>query len=201
MMLTNEQWLQALRSHGEGQQAALEALRSLLLRGLHHALADRNLSRSVFEDAVQDALIRILDRLDSFQGRSKFTTWAMSIAVRAVWTETRRRHWQGISLEEHLAESSELTGQLSVATSLPERDAERSALFSRLREAIDRELTARQRTALLAELAGMPQEEIARRLGSTRNALYKLVHDARRRLRGSLQAAGVSTADVISAFD
>ncbi|MEM7357372.1 MAG: sigma-70 family RNA polymerase sigma factor [Acidobacteriota bacterium] len=198
---TDEQWLRDLRSSGERQQTALETLRSTLLRGLRAALAQRQLSPAVLEDAVQEALIKILDRLDSFEGRSRFTTWAMSIAVRAVWTEMRRRHWRGVSLEEVLAASGEPFEDRPSLESLPERRAERSALGARLRQAIHRDLTAKQRTALLAELAGMPQEEIARRMGSNRNALYKLVHDARKRLRGSLEASGISPADVLSAFE
>ena len=199
--MTNEDWRRALSSAGEGQQAALAELRRLLLRGLHKALADRNLPDAVFEDAVQEALIKIVERLDSFAGRSRFTTWAMTIAVRAVWTETRRRHWQGVSLEEVAAALDGAAGEPLTETRRPGRDAERSALRARLHRAIDGDLTPRQRTALLAELGGMPQEEIARRLGSNRNALYKLVHDARKRLRKSFEAAGYTAADISSAFD
>ena len=197
--MTNEEWIHALSSAGAGQQAALGELRALLLRGLGQALADRQIPSVVFEDAAQEALIKIVDQLDSFRGRSRFTTWAMTIAVRAVWTEMRRRHWQGVSLDEVLT-AQDADGHLAAA-GRPGRDAERSVLADRLRRAIDRDLTSRQRTALLAELAGMPQAEIARRMGSNRNAMYKLVHDARKRLRASLESIGYSGADVSSAYD
>ena len=118
----------------------------------------------MFEDAVQEALVKIVDRLDSFNGRSRFTTWAMTIAVRAVWTETRRRHWQGVSLDEVVDAGGDAGGRLT-EPARSARDVERSTLADRLRRAIDRDLTPRQRTAVLAELGGMPQEEIARRMG------------------------------------
>ena len=199
--MTNEEWLHALSSAGDGQQAALAELRALLMRGLRKALADRKIPAALLEDAVQEALIRIVDRLDTFRGRSRFTTWAMTIAVRAVWTETRRRKWQAVSLEEVVAASGDVTGDSFIDMGRPGRDAERSALARRLRDAIERDLTPKQRTVLLAELAGMPQQEIARRVGSNRNALYKLVHDARKRLRASLEAIGYTGADISSAFD
>ncbi len=199
--MTHQEWLSALGSTGDGQQAALAELRALLLLGLRKALADRKIPSALLEDAVQEALIKVVDRLDTFCGHSRFTTWAMTIAVRAVWTETRRRNWKSVSLEEVVATSSEVTAGPLTDAERPGRDAERAVLARRLREAIDRDLTPKQRTVLLAELAGMPQQEIARRVSSNRNAVYKLMHDARKRLKASLEAIGYTGADVSSAFD
>ena len=200
MAVTNDEWLEALRASGAERDAALDRLRARLLVGLRAATADRGIDPSLLEDAVQDAMIRILDRLDTFRGESAFVTWAMTIAVRGVWTELRRRRWKDVSLDDLLSASPWSEARWVTAEG-SEREAERSILVSRVRAAIDADLTEKQRTALLGELAGMPQAEVARRMGSNRNALYKLVHDARKKLRSSLEASGYTTADVRSAFE
>lgn len=164
-------------------------------------MVGKGVDGAVFEDAVQEALVKILANLQSFRGQSRFETWATTIAVREVWTELRRRHWKNVSLDEVVAPGSPGASRTLKAEEAIGRGAEQSQLVKSLHSAIDADLTEKQRTALLAELAGMPQEEIARRMGSNRNALYKLVHDARKRLRSSLETAGFSTADVLSAFE
>lgn len=198
---TNETWLADLRSHGAGQQAALVELRQALLRGLSKALSGSDrVDEAFLEDVVQDALILILDRLAQFEGRSRFVTWATAIAIRKALGELRRRRWKDVSLDEVTAETGwaaeEGSGQ-------PEQDSrwQHRSLVSKMYEVIGRDLTERQRAALLAELKGMPQEEIARHLGSNRNAIYKLTHDARKRLKQGLEAAGYGPEDVQSAFN
>lgn len=198
---TNEQWLEALSQPGEARDEALAALRGRLLKGLRAAMAGKGIDPAVLEDALQESLVKILASLETFQGKSRFETWAMTIAVRSVWTELRRRHWQHVSLESLVENQAPLRGETLKAEDDTGRGAEQSRLIARLHSAIETELTEKQRTALLAELAGMPQEEIARRMGSNRNALYKLVHDARKRLKKSLETTGLSLADVVSAFD
>ncbi|MCH9648918.1 MAG: sigma-70 family RNA polymerase sigma factor [Deltaproteobacteria bacterium] len=198
---TNDQWLGSLSQNDEAREEALMALRRRLLKGLGTAMAGKGIDRTVFEDAVQEALVKILANLGSFRGQSRFETWAMTIAVREVWTELRRRHWKNVSLDEILQPHSSGPKQPLKAEEEIGRGAEQSQLLRSLRNAIDSDLTEKQRIALTAELEGMPQEEIARRMGSNRNALYKLVHDARKRLRASLETAGFSTADIISAFE
>jgi len=197
----NETWLLQLRSNGPEQQAALSDLRDALVRGLRRGLSPPVTGDEAFlEDAVQDAMVRILERLSQFEGRSRFLTWAISISIRIALSELRRRRWQDVSLDELTAEGAfqspvPVDGQIQ-----PDTQWERKALLEKLQALIESELTDKQRAALIAELKGMPQDEIARHLGSNRNAVYKLTHDARKRLKQALQTAGYEAADVQSAF-
>jgi RNA polymerase sigma-70 factor (ECF subfamily) len=197
---SNDQWLAALQ--GPEKDEALADLRVLLVRGLRATLHGRSggVEPSI-EDFVQDALIRILDNLHSFRGESRFTTWAHKICVRTAFAEMRRSRWRDVSLEEVIVRREE--GEFSQADPLddPERAATRSAILAQFRRFIDEELTERQRTALLAGLAGMPLEATADRLGTNRNALYKLLHDARKRLKQRMEAENLLPQDVLSAFE
>jgi RNA polymerase sigma-70 factor (ECF subfamily) len=201
----NATWLMHLHSEGEDQESALSDLREALLRGLRKALSNRrarpagwSADESFLEDAVQDSLVRILDRIDQFQGRSRFLTWATSIAVHVALSELRRRRWKDVSLEV-VTSGADFAPRRAVPTD-PGRDTEweRRAILEELNALMDSELTEKQRTALLAELKGMPLDEIARHLGSNRNAVYKLTHDARKKLRKALEAAGFTAADVVA---
>lgn len=197
----NDTWLVQLRGSGPEQQAALRDLRESLIRGLRRALSPpASGDESFLEDAAQDALVRILDRLAQFQGRSRFLTWAISISMRVALTELRRRRWQDVSLDAITAEGAFGSQVAHDRTKRQETDLDRKALLENLHALIASELTDRQRAALVAELRGMPQDEIARQLGSSRNAVYKLTHDARKRLKRAFQAAGYEAADVQSAF-
>lgn len=197
----NAQWLAQLKSHGSEQQAALVDLREEMLRGLRRALPRRAaVGDEFFEDAVQDAVVRILDRLGQFEGRSQFLTWATSIAIRVAMRELRRKRWKDVSLDEVVSEADFVPERTIDRAPSPANQWERHAILGTLHEVIENQLTEKQRTALLAELKGMPQDEIARQLGSTRNALYKLTHDARKRLKRGLEAAGYDAADIHVAF-
>jgi RNA polymerase sigma-70 factor (ECF subfamily) len=102
----NETWLTHLGSDGSDQRAALSDLRAELVRGLRRALSNWALAdEGLLEDAVQDSLVRILDRLQQFEGRSRFLTWATSIAIRVAMSELRRRRWQDVSLDEVIADT------------------------------------------------------------------------------------------------
>jgi len=196
MSLDNEQWIRNLRA---GDAATLERLRKVLLRNLHCALAgNRRASEGVVEDAVQDAMLKILARLDQFAGRSKFTTWATSVAIRTVMSELRRLRWKDVSVEELAASGKMIPDRAAQPVFAAERDANRNAMFHAMHDIIQQELSERQRAALLAELRGMPLAEIARQLGSNRNAVYKLTHDARKKIKRSMLAAGYSSADLAS---
>ena len=156
---------------------------------------------SLIEDLAQEATLRVLDRLDGYRGESRFTTWAVTIAVRVALTELRRPRWREVSLDRLVAEDRGTPPDPPSPAPGPPREAERQEILDLLRRTLAGELTERQRTALVGELRGMPQEEIARQLGIGRNALYKLGHDARKRLKARLMAAGVTDEDVSSAFD
>lgn len=202
---TNEQWLSALR--GPEKDEAIADLRALLVRGLGATLRGRRIraSGASVEDFAQEALIKILDNLDAFRGESRFTTWAQKIAVRVAFTELRRREWSNVSLQE-ITDRYEIRGaeprELADPEPGPEDLASRRITVEYLHRVIYEELTERQREALVAVmLNGMPLEEVARRMGTNRNALYKLLHDARRKLKRRLISRGLSPRDVLEAFD
>lgn len=199
---TNREWLDALR--GPDRDEALSDLRAILLRGLGYALAGRSgIGEAHLEDFVQDALLRILGALDSFRGESRFTTWAQKIAVRVAFTELRRHRWRDVSLDE-IADSPDslfIPDALADPSASPEQQAAQSMLLDTLRRIIATELTDKQRLALVAvQIHGMPLEEVARRMGTSRNALYKLLHDARQRLKKRMMDEGLSGQDVLDAF-
>ncbi len=189
-----DNWVQRLTANHMQQGEALSALREQLIRRLSRAFAANPIVNEAFiEDAVQETLVIVLRSLDEFQGRSQFTTWAATIAVRVVLTELRRRRWQDVSLDQLMANNSSFGG----TEAFTESEFQRTELVSELHRLIAEKLTDKQRMVLQAELQGMPQEEIGRRLGSNRNAIYKLTHDARKRLRKVLVQAGYSVEDMV----
>jgi RNA polymerase sigma-70 factor (ECF subfamily) len=206
---SNEQWLSDLRTDGATKEAALEDLRAIVARGLPFALS-RWLSpaspqfESLAEEVTQETLLRVLAQLHTFEGRSMFTTWVHKIAIRIALTELRRKRWQDSSLDEMLDDEEILVSPriLEDARPTPEQSAERADMLARIRRVINEELTERQRRALvMLGMQGMPMEEAARRLKTNRNALYKLLHDARLRLRQRLQVEGLNVEEVFSAFE
>src|SRR5262249_17275367 len=152
------------------------------------------------EDVVQDSLLRILERLPQFEGRSRFLTWAMSIAIHLALSELRRQRWKDVSLDEVIAGADHPPVRAIDEDPGPHALWERGAIIDAMHEVIRNDLTGKQRAALLAELRGMPQDEIARHLGSNRNAVYKLTHDARKRLKRGLETAGFTAEDIRAAF-
>jgi RNA polymerase sigma-70 factor (ECF subfamily) len=190
-----------LQACGPVQAEAITDLRGLLLRGLAKSFQARGaIDQAFLEDVVQQALVHILDHLDQFQGRSRFTTWAMAIAVRLAMSALRRKRWQDVSLESMTAPIERALALDRDDTTSPAQHAEQHAMVATLRQLIDEALTDKQWMAMTAELGGMPLEEIARRLGSNVNAVYKLLHDARQRLKHGLETAGYTAEDVRSAF-
>jgi RNA polymerase sigma factor (sigma-70 family) len=197
----NASWIRDLRAGGPVQAEALTDLRGLLLRGLGTSFQARGDTDQAFvEEVVQQALMHILDHLEQFQGRSRFTTWAMAITVRLAMSALRRKRWQDVSLESMTALSEGAPAWDRDDTTSPAQHAEQHALVETLSRLIDEALTEKQWMALTAELGGMPVEEIARRMGSKVNAVYKLLHDARQRLKHGLATAGYTAEDVQSAF-
>jgi len=192
----NDQWLADLR--GPKKDEALVDLRILLVRGLRTALHGQTGLEPSVEDFAQEALIKILDNLGSFRGESRFTVWAQKIAVRTAFAEMRRSRWRDVSLEEAIARRGESASTDSLDD--PQQAAAQATIMAQFRNYIDEELTDRQRTALLAALGGMPLEAIADRMGTNRNALYKLLHDARKRLKKRMAAEMLSPQEVLSAF-
>jgi RNA polymerase sigma-70 factor (ECF subfamily) len=207
---TNEQWLNDLQAEGERRESALADLRQVILNGLPYAL-NRWLPThdprfaALAEEVAQDTLLRVMDRLDTFEGRSQFSTWVHKIAVRIALTELRRKRWENFSLDA-LVEGDEnppppgLMMDHQAAT--PEEQVEGADLMQRVQRIMAEELTDHQRQAMLAiAVKGMPLEEVARRMGTNRNALYKLMHDTRLRLKRKLAQEGLSVEDVLAVFE
>jgi RNA polymerase sigma-70 factor (ECF subfamily) len=198
---TNEQWLAELR--GPNPDEALADLYDLLVRGLGAALGDYGGGvEANFGDFAQEALIRITGNLDSFRGESQFTTWAQKIAMNVALTELKRRRWRDVSLQDLFAQR-EAADRGPADTQLnPEQLAFQNMVLGELESMVDEELTDRQREAVVAVLLeGMPVSEVAKRMGTNQNALYKLLHDARRKLKRRMEAAGFSPQEVLAAFE
>ena len=191
----NRRWIEDLQAEGASLDEALSDLRALLLVGLKAGLKSRvDFVDSLLDDFVQDSLIRILGSLDQFQNRSRFSTWAISIAIRVSLTELRKRRWRDVSLDGLV----EQTGQELAAVDA-DPDSPVQPMIDAMQRIIRSELTEKQRTVLLAELKGMAQEEIARQMGTSRNSLYKLSHDARQRLKRGLEDAGFTASEYATA--
>ncbi|HSG44712.1 MAG TPA: RNA polymerase sigma factor [Anaerolineales bacterium] len=206
---TNEAWLSDLRAEGDVKSAAIEDLRAVIQKGLPYALS-RWLSPSLpqfhalVDEVTQETLLRVLDQMDTFEGRSQFTTWVHKIAIRIALTELRRKRWRDTSLDE-LTENEDTPppqGLLEDSQASPENIAERADMLKHVRRVIDEELTDRQRKALtMLAIQDVPMEEAARKLKTNRNALYKLLHDARLRLKNRLAMEDISAHDVMSLFE
>jgi RNA polymerase sigma-70 factor (ECF subfamily) len=148
--------------------------------------------------------LRVLANLDTFEGRSQFTTWVHKIAVRVALTELRRKRWKDVSLENLTEiEGAPISSSLMADPAIgPETTAEQADLLALVQRLISEELTEKQRQAMVAvTIQGMPLEEVARRMDMKRNALYKLLHDARLRLKRRLASEGLTPQEVLAVFE
>ena len=194
----SREWLSSLRASGREHDDAVARLHELLLRAARFECARRRPTLphlrgddldDIANQAADDALVSVLRRLDSFRGESRFTTWAYKFALLEAAVKLRRRAWQGreIPLEP------ESWSLFSSSVLEPGQSAEQSELLGTLQQAIDEILTPHQRRVLVAlALNGAPIDVLAERLNTTRNALYKTLHDARRKLRSHLDELGLS---------
>ncbi len=206
---TNKEWLSDLRNNGAAREAALADLREIIQHGLPYALSrwlspDDPLFPPLVEEVTQETLLRVLDQLGTFEGRSMFTTWVHKIAVRIALTELRRKRWQDASLDELVdnEESPAPPRLMADKQANPEESAERADMLARIGRILDQELTPKQRQALvLLSIQDVPLEEAARRMRTNRNALYKLLHDARLRLKRRLVSEGLTPQEVLAAFE
>jgi RNA polymerase sigma-70 factor (ECF subfamily) len=203
MNRTDAEWLQQLRE--PPAEAALQDLRALLLRGLSYALATYRVTDSDVEDFVQDGLLKILHNLDSYRSEARFTTWAQKICARVALTELRRRRWHDVSLDDlvHQSEMVDYTpAPLTDTRPGPSQATDLQMLAATIHRLIAEELTDLQRTALTAVMQGeMPLQEVAERMGTNRNSLYKLLHDGRQRLKKRMLAEGLVPHELLATFD
>ena len=196
--MTDENWIERLQGGEPGRSDAISDLRRLLVRGLSKSLTSRYGSGIQPDDVVQEALVKILGALDSFEGRSRFTTWAMTIATRVGISELRRKHFSDVSLDSMTGGDNLRIELADSSDAPPHQHLDRRTVVAALQKLVATELTEKQRAATQGLLDGLPVEEIARRSNSNRNAVYKLIHDARARLRDGLEASGISRDDVLS---
>jgi RNA polymerase sigma-70 factor (ECF subfamily) len=194
----SREWLRCLRADGAVRDEAVARLHALLLRAARFEVARRrptlpHLPGGELDDvataAADDALMGVLRRLDDFRGASRFTTWVYKFAIYEAGVKVRRRAWQGreVPLEP------ETWGLFAGPGLGPAAEAEQGELLVTLQEAIRDVLTPHQRRVLVAlALNGVPIDVLAERLGTTRGALYKTLHDARRKLRRHLDERGLS---------
>src|SRR5215211_1962657 len=198
---TNEQWLTDLR--GPNPDEAFADLYDLLVRGLRVGLGSYGGGVDAdVGDFAQEALIKITGNVDSFRGESRFTTWAQKIAMNVALTELKRRRWRDVSLQELFARREAADRGPAAPQMTPEELAIQNMVLGELRRIIDEELTDRQREAVVAVLLEeMPISEVASRMGTNQNALYKLLHDARRKLKRQMEVAGLPPQEVLAAFE
>lgn len=200
MTVRDPEWPGRLAPDSPDREAALRELRHFMLKGLRAGLSRRpGIDDDFIEDVVQSAMIRILNSLNRFEGRSAFTTWALAIGMRVAFTEMRRKAWNNVSLDELREKGAYLREEVDRGHD-PHESVVRRNLIGLMHRLIRSRLTPRQRDMLLAELSGMQHEEIAEQMRLTRNAVYKLGHDARRALRRALEAEGYGAGDVRDAL-
>jgi RNA polymerase sigma-70 factor (ECF subfamily) len=196
----SREWLTALRGDGAVRDDAVARLHALLMRAARFEVARRRPElRStagavdeIASQAASDALVAVLAKLDQFRGESRFTTWAYKFALLEAAVKVRRQSWRGHEVTLDDAHQSQLLDRsLDVAAS-----AEAGELLGAVAGAIRDQLTPHQRRVLVAiTLDGVPIDVLAERLGTTRGALYKTLHDARRKLRECLREQGLEVVD------
>jgi len=189
-------WVQGLRAAGSEREAVLARLHALLLRVARHEVHRRSASLQLrgpeFDDlanqAADDALLAITAKVDGFRGESRFTTWAYKFVMFEVSTKLARHFWRTTTVPMDQQDWDRLPDLLGVQ---PHERAEWHELLVALRRAVDEDLTDRQRRVFVAiALNGVPIDALALELASNRNAIYKSLFDARRKLRASLAANG-----------
>jgi len=190
----SRRWLADLRAVGTRRDDAVARLNELLLRAATFEVRRRSNALAagdvelIAAEAAGDAALNVLRRLDDFRGLSRFTTWAYKFALYEAAVKVRRRAWEG----RELPVEPEAWDAFRAGAPTPHAAAEQRELLECVREGLEEALTRHQREVLVAlTLNGVPIDVLADRLGSTRGALYKTLHDARRKLRGHLAARGL----------
>jgi RNA polymerase sigma-70 factor, ECF subfamily len=186
-------WVRSLAGTGREREAAVERLHGLLLRAARFEVARRRSpvgSDDLAVEAANDALVAILKKLHTYRGESRFTTWAYKFAILEAASKMRKRPWQGRELPLEADGWAQICDD---GRSSPAVRAESSELIDAIRHAIAEALTPHQRAVLVAvTLNDVPIDVLAERRGTTRGALYKTLHDARRKLRAELAKDGLT---------
>jgi len=211
---SNQEWLRDLSAGGSLQESAITDLRDLLLRAALYFFSrnpgdfkgsDRGEIMQRAEDSAQDALIAVMDHLPDFRGDSKFTTWAYKFAINKAMMAARRERWKGVSLDK-LASPDEgyfLEWMIRDKSDgiTPEQSAMQGEIRGILLDVIEHDLTEKQRRVLFMMVFNdVPLDEVVHHLGTNRNAIYKMLHDARRKLKSGLQARGFEVGETLTLF-
>jgi len=196
--LESRNWIDGLRATGLEHARALERLHDLLLRAAHtEARRRRHLYPEIggaeLDDlcgqAADDAVLAVTRKLDGYRGASRFTTWAYGFAIFEVSVKLRRHAWRGGSIPT--ADDDATWDRLAGGATAAQSHVESAELLRALRRAITEELTPRQREVFVAvALNDVQIDVVAGQLESTRGAIYKVLHDARRKLRLRLEREG-----------
>jgi len=209
---SNQEWLHDLSSSGVSQSAAIEELGSALLRAALYTFQKQlgNLAQfsqleiqQLAEDCAQEAVLSILKHLPEFRGESRFLTWAYKFAVNISLTAARREQWKGKSLDdlEDFPVYNQKPMRENPLKSDPELAAMSGEIWNVLRTIIRDELTEKQKLVLKWMVFDeVPMDVVVQHLGTNRNAVYKLLHDARARLKKSLLAQGLRVDESIDLF-
>ena len=197
----SRRWLRELGGEGRVREQAVARLHALLVRAARFEVARRRRALAhlrggdhddLAQQAADDALVAVLGRLDEFRGDSRFTTWAYKFALYEAAVKLRRRAWQG----RELPLEPDAWPRFAAQASSPGEQVAESELLAALRAAIATRLSAHQREVLVAvTLNGIAIDVLAERRNTTRGALYKTLHDARKKLRAALAADGFDLAD------
>jgi RNA polymerase sigma-70 factor (ECF subfamily) len=189
-------WLSTLRLPGAERDEAVAALHQLLLRAARFEVSRRRAALSHVRgeelddlalQAADDALVAVLAKLDDYRGASRFTTWAYKFALLEASVRLRRRAWQ----EREVVLEPEAWPLMADAGESPQSQAETRELIRAIKQGVESSLTEHQREVLVGlALNGVPIDVLAERLNTTRGALYKTLHDARRTLRADLGERG-----------
>jgi RNA polymerase sigma-70 factor (ECF subfamily) len=189
-------WLSALRLPGAERDQAVADLHELLLGAARFEVSRRRAALSYVRgeelddlalQAADDALVAVLAKLDDYRGESRFTTWAYKFALLETSVRLRRRAWQ----EREVVVEPEAWPLMADAGESPQSQAETGELMQAIKQGVDSCLTEHQREVLVGlALNGVPIDVLAERLNTTRGALYKTLHDARRKLRADLGERG-----------
>ena len=190
----SQAWLAALRGSGPAHEDAIVRLHALLLGGARTELGRRRAALAhvrgdelddIATQAADDALVAVLAKLDDYRGASRFTTWAYKFVLLEAGVRLRRRAWQG---REVVLDSADWAGFADTTGRSAHEAVEQAELITALRRAVETVLTPHQRRVFVAlALNDVPLDVLTERLGTTRGALYKTLHEARRRLRAELE--------------
>lgn len=209
MQRDNHSWLTDLRGGGDQRDLALLDLREQMVRVLPKLISKYLSPNSehfdaFVEDVIQDTLLRVLDRFETFEGRSKFTTWVYKIAIHIALSELRLKKWKEFSLDklEEGQDPDSMPSEIFASEDPdPEEKLERKNAIMLVQKIIQEELTPRQRSIMMAiNVNGVPLDVVAERTGTNRNALYKMMHDARLKLKRRLEREGHPPEDILSMF-